>query len=225
MPPWVSSEPAASLVVFRNRRAFRYRSIPNFLYTFASYGCVRRLRFFTCAATSESHGQPRAASCPRRRDQEGRRPRLHLPSGSHPGFPGFCHRLEERELPLTTAVEQTSGQLYARFETQLLCVERSGPLQILYRDPRRDLAVFKHFHRPPSYRVALDGIAGQVGRHPPNGGDPRGRLSRRPQSGYRRTRLLRIPLLGSSVNIEAAKRAGAPLTSCARRSRISLALI
>src|ERR671911_3234800 len=57
----------------------------------------------------------------------------------------------------TTAVEQTSGSLFARFETQLLCVERPGPLQILYRDPRRDLAVFKHSHRPPSYRVALDG--------------------------------------------------------------------
>src|SRR5215207_5073664 len=59
-------------------------------------------------------------------------------------------RLEERKLPLTTAVEQTSGPLFARFETQLLCVERPGPLQILYRDPRRDLAVFNHSHRPPS---------------------------------------------------------------------------
>src|SRR5215216_3494836 len=59
-------------------------------------------------------------------------------------------RLEEHELPLTTAVEQTSGPLFARFETQLLCVERFGPLQILYRDPRRDLVVFKHSHRPPS---------------------------------------------------------------------------
>src|SRR5215216_4429686 len=63
---------------------------------------------------------------------------------------GGAGRLEERELPLTTAVEQTSGPLFARFETQLLCVERPGPLQILYRDPRRDLAVFNHSHRPPS---------------------------------------------------------------------------
>src|SRR5215212_5736209 len=78
---------------------------------------------------------------------------------------GGTARLEEHELPLTTAVEQTSGPLFARFETQLLCVERSGPLQILCRDPRRDLAVFKHSNRPPSYRAALDGIAGQVGRH------------------------------------------------------------
>src|SRR5215211_5940283 len=124
--------------------------------------------FLHVAATSESHGQPRAASCPRRRDQEGRRPRLRLPSGSHPEFPGFCRRLEERELHLTTAVEQTSGPLFARFETQLLCVERPGPLQILCRDPRRDLGAFKHSRRPPSYKVALDGIAGQVGRYPLN---------------------------------------------------------
>src|SRR5215213_4497208 len=125
------------------------------------------------------------------------------------GGPG---RLEEPELPLTTAVEQTSGQLYARFETQLLCVERSGPLEILCRDPRRDLAVFKHSHRPPSYRVALDGIAGQVGRHPPfggycgPGGDPRGRLSRRPWSGYRRTRPPRTPSLSFREELLAATR-------------------
>src|SRR5215211_5880218 len=81
---------------------------------------------------------------------------------------GGAARLEEHELPLTTAIEQTSGPLFARFETQLLCVERFGPLQILYREPRRDLGVFKHSHRPPSYRVALHGIAGQVGRYPLN---------------------------------------------------------
>src|SRR5215218_5779317 len=63
---------------------------------------------------------------------------------------GGAARLEEHELPLTTAIEQTSGPLFARFETQLLCVERFGPLQILYREPRRDLGVFKHSHRPPS---------------------------------------------------------------------------
>src|SRR5215212_12247104 len=63
---------------------------------------------------------------------------------------GGAARLEEHELPLTTAIEQTSGPLFARFETQLLCIERFGPLQILYREPRRDLGVFKHSHRPPS---------------------------------------------------------------------------
>src|SRR5215208_7635275 len=111
---------------------------------------------------------------------------------------GGAGRLEERKLPLTTAVEQTSGPLFARFETQLLCVERPGPLQILYRDPRRDLAVFKHSHRPPSYRVALDGNAARwEGRRLLNGGycgqggDPRGRLSR----SSRRTRVLLLLVL------------------------------
>src|SRR5829696_9571133 len=112
---------------------------------------------------------------------------------------GGAARLEEHELRLTTAVEQTSGPLFTRFETQLLCVERPGPLQILCRDPRRDLAVFKHSNRPPSYRVALDGNAARCeGRRPPNGGyycgpggDPRGRLSR----SSRRTRVLLLLVL------------------------------
>src|SRR5215212_10055824 len=147
-------------------------------------------------------GKPRAAPCSILPASSGlRRPKTSSSFAVRftSRIPGFCHRLEESELPLTTAVEQTSGHLYTRFETQLLCVERPGPLQILYRDPRRDLGVFKHSLRPPSYRVALDGIAGQVGRHPPKGGycgpggDPCGQLSRRPRSGYRRTRLPRTP--------------------------------
>src|SRR5215204_3658421 len=70
-------------------------------------------------------GKPRAAPCSILPASSGpRRPKTSssFTISSHPGFPGFCHRLEERELPLTTAVEQTSGPLFARFETQLPCV-------------------------------------------------------------------------------------------------------
>src|SRR5215216_5029258 len=62
---------------------------------------------------------------------------------------GGASRLEERELPVAAPVKQASRPFLARFETQLLRVERFGPLQILHRDPRCDFAVaFKHSLRP-----------------------------------------------------------------------------
>src|SRR5215207_5511937 len=62
---------------------------------------------------------------------------------------GGTGRLEERKLPAAAAVEQSSGPFLLRFETQLLRVEFSGPLQIPHRDPSRDFAIFEHHSCPP----------------------------------------------------------------------------
>src|SRR5215207_1406781 len=98
----------------------------------------------------------------------------------------------------------------------------------MYWDPRRDLAVCKHSHRPPSYRIALDGIAGQVRRHPPKGGyycgpggDPRGLIVMDAAIGMPLDQTFENTLLlGSSVSRDHPSAPFLCLTCCYRRHNI-----
>src|ERR671916_2919011 len=70
----------------------------------------------------------------------------------------------------------------ARYVCPTVCVPKTTHFPVLRFRTLLAEGIPEVAHRSPSYRVALDGMVGQVGRHPPKGGscgpggDPRGRL-------------------------------------------------